>query len=64
MDGWNDILKVPPKQGQRVLVRLLDKKVRITSYDRFSWEHWAIAYWRPMPENSTNSDYRKRSDDE
>lgn len=47
---WNDILKIPPQQDQRILVKTLGGQVRIVSYDRFDYNHWAIAAWKAVPD--------------
>lgn len=39
-----------PEQGQRVLVRIIGGAVRLTSYDKFNYEHWCIKAWKPVPE--------------
>lgn len=48
-DNWTDILLIQPEQYQRVLVKLLGGSVRITTYDKFDYGQWAIAFWKAMP---------------
>jgi hypothetical protein len=47
---WRDIVNEQPEQGQRVLVRIIGGAVRLTSYDKFNYEHWCIKAWKPVPE--------------
>jgi hypothetical protein len=47
---WRDILDEQPEQGERLLVKLIGGAVRITSYDRFSYEQWCITHFKRIPE--------------
>ena len=51
MTEWKDLIEEQPRQGQRVLVEMLDRIVRITSYDRYRWSHWFIRRWKPIPQD-------------
>lgn len=53
--SFKDILQEQPNQGQRVLVRVQGGAVRITSYDRFAYEHWPITHWKPVPNDDRKS---------
>jgi hypothetical protein len=52
---WQDILTKQPEQGKRLLVKMIGGGVRIATYDRFNYEQWGIAYWKPMPENNART---------
>jgi hypothetical protein len=49
MNGAIDILKEQPSQGQRVLVEMLDGKVRIATYDKYDYQLWPVKEWKPIP---------------
>jgi hypothetical protein len=52
MRDAHNILEIQPEQGQRVLVEMLDGKVRIATYDKYDYQLWSVKEWKPMPNES------------
>lgn len=50
--AWIDILKEQPEQNQRVLVRIIGDLVRLTNYDKYTYEHWCVTHWKAVPEQN------------
>ena len=51
---WIDIIERQPEQFSRVLVRIIGGAVRMTTYDRYCYEHWCVTHWKPVPNESRN----------
>lgn len=45
---WTQITDEQPKQGQRILVKMIGGQVRITTYDKYCYDHWPILAWKTI----------------
>jgi hypothetical protein len=50
MDAWIPILSKQPRQGQRILAKMLSGAVVILTYSKFDWACWGVVAYKPMPE--------------
>lgn len=48
---WTSILKEQPRQGEKILAKTLGGQVRIITYDRFNYAHWAVNEYKRIPDD-------------